>query len=745
MTSRTRTAVFSFLAVTLAIIVVPAFAQIPDGVSPGAADRAAKIEGRCPTFIWSPVPGAAFHELVGYRLSKDSESADLSAIDLSDAEQVLYAKVPGIASAWEPELAECLTPGGKYVWFVRAVYREEESEVVEASEWSYGRYFSISSMPSAQEVEEALTVLRRYTGHQVGPEGLKTERADTTRAAPSRRVEVPQQVQKSVTSAKAAIKGIVPDTTGETYGVVGTSNSPNGAGVAAANTNGGADLVIDGSEDGQPDAVITQAGIDRASPSEQWFSLINSDTGVLSLNVEGTIVGDGSGLTAVDADTLDGTEGSDFATEVEAAAIVTAHAASNEHNWLYFTQKELGTSGGSTVHWGNLTAVPSGLDDGDDNTTYSAGVGLELAGTQFSAIGYSFAPFDNTITTIDDGGSVDAWSSITIGVDGLPIVSYYEGTARSINVAHCSNLECTSADIAVVDGSGFSASDTSITIGADRLPLVAYYDQANRYLMVAHCSDLACTSATLTTVDTVLAPGSGISITIGADGLPIISYLANGSLKVAHCSDSGCTSAALTTIDSTGMAGINSSIMVGADALPLISYYDLDNNGLKVAHCLVQTCTSATIATIDSVGDVGYDSSITLGTDGLAVISYYDYPNGLKVAHCSDLACTSATTTTVDNAGDIRFNSITIGADGLPVISYHDLVKGALKVAHCSDVACTSVTFTAVDGVGAGWISTSITIGADGLPVISYYDKTAEKLKVAHCANEFCIPYARRR
>jgi len=730
----------------LAIIVVPAFAQIPDGVSPGAADRAAEIEGRCPTFIWSPVPGAAFHEVVGYRLPEDSELADPSAIDLADADQVLYAKVSGSAPAWEPELAECLTPGGDYVWFVRAVYREEDGEVVEASEWSYGRYFSISSMPSAGEVEGALRVLRRYAGTPVDQEGLETEQADTKRPTPSRRVAVPQQVPKSVTSAKTAIKGTVPDATGETYGVVGTSNSPNGAGVAAANTNGGADLVIDGSEDGQPDAVFTQAGIDRASPAEQWFSLINSDTGVLSLNVEGTIVGDGSGLTAVDADTLDGTEGSDFATEVEAAAIVTAHAASADHDGRYYTEGELNTSGGGgAVHWNNLTTVPSGLDDGDDDTTYTAGVGLQLAGTQFSAIGYSFAPLDNTITTIDDGGPVDAGTSVTIGVDGLPVVSYYEGTTRSVNVAHCSNLECTSADISEVDASGFAASDTSITIGADRLPLVSYYDQANRYLMVAHCSDLECTSATLTTVDTVVAPGTGTSITIGADGLPIISYLANSDLKVAHCSDSGCTSAALTTIDSTGVAGYNSSIVVGADGLPLISYYDLATNDLKVAHCSVQTCTSATLATIDSAGDVGFDSSITLGTDGLALISYYDYPNGLKVAHCSDLACTSATTTMVDNAGDIRFNSITIGADGLPVISYHDLVKGALKVAHCSDLACTSVTFTAVDGVGAGWISTSITIGADGLPVISYYDKTAEKLKVAHCANEFCIPYARRR
>jgi len=35
--------------------------------------------------------------------------------------------------------------------------------------------------------------------------------------------------------------------------------------------------------------------------------------------------------------------------------------------------------------WGNLTGVPAGLDDGDDDTTYSAGTGLDLVGTTFNA------------------------------------------------------------------------------------------------------------------------------------------------------------------------------------------------------------------------------------------------------------------------------------------------------------------------------------------------------------------------
>lgn len=269
-----------------------AFAQIPDGVSPGAINRTAEIEGRCPTFIWDSVPGAAFHELVGYRLPEKSELGDPSEVGLTNADRVLYAKVAGSAPAWEPELAECLTPGSSYVWFVRAVYREEDGEVAEASEWSYGRYFSISSMPSAGEVEEALRVLRRFGGYPVDPRGLESEAVDTKRPEPTGIVAARQQQQipKSVTSAKTAIKGTVSDATGETYGVVGTSNSPDGAGVAAANTNGGPDLVLDGSEDYLPDAEFSQSGINRPWGTPQTFNIHNSTGLGMTLQVDGVDV-----------------------------------------------------------------------------------------------------------------------------------------------------------------------------------------------------------------------------------------------------------------------------------------------------------------------------------------------------------------------------------------------------------------------------------------------------------------------
>ena len=84
---------------------------------------------------------------------------------------------------------------------------------------------------------------------------------------------------------------------------------------------------------------------------------------------------------------------------------------------------------------------------------------------------------------------------------------------------------------------------TSITIGTDGLPVISYYDDTNGDLKVAKCGNAACSSGnTLTTVDSGGDVGSYTSITIGTDGLPVISYCdrTNCDLKVAKCANPFC-------------------------------------------------------------------------------------------------------------------------------------------------------------------------------------------------------------
>jgi len=155
-----------------------------------------------------------------------------------------------------------------------------------------------------------------------------------------------------------------------------------------------------------------------------------------------------------------------------------------------------------------------------------------------------------TTATLDSLGNVNlanCAASIAIGTDGLAVISYYDATNQDLKVAHCDNAACSSAALATVDDSaGDMGRYNAITIGADGLPVVSYYDATNQDLKVAHCGDRACQSAVLTTVDSEGATGSSTSITIGTDGLPVISYVLNDSydgdrLKVAHCSNAFCT------------------------------------------------------------------------------------------------------------------------------------------------------------------------------------------------------------
>ena len=62
--------------------------------------------------------------------------------------------------------------------------------------------------------------------------------------------------------------------------------------------------------------------------------------------------------------------------------------------------------------------------------------------------------FKEILTTVDSGGLLGAFTSITIGTDGLPVISYIDFTNTNLKVAHCNDTACTSAGTTTVDSVG---------------------------------------------------------------------------------------------------------------------------------------------------------------------------------------------------------------------------------------------------------------------------------------------------
>jgi len=347
---------------------------------------------------------------------------------------------------------------------------------------------------------------------------------------------------------------------------------------------------------------------------------------------------------------------------------------------------------------------------------------------------------NDSIITVDSAVNVGQYTSIVIGSDNLPVISYYDVVSTRLKVAHCGNAMCSSGNTITTVAPTATGEYSSIAIGADNLPVISYRSGTGD-LKVLRCINLLCnTSYNVSLVDSIDNVGAYTSIAIGTDNNPVISYYdeTNGSLKVAHCGNATCSSGNILNIaDNTAdVVGKYTSIAIGSDDMPVISYYDETNGNLKLLHCGTTACNGLnTITTLQSAGDIGTYSSIAIGSDGNPVISYI-HDGSLRIIHCGNQLCDSGNSVifgdTVIFGDSILYTSIATGSNNNPMISYFANNAADLKVLRCGNVTCSSGNIiTTVDFQGVVGQHSSIVIGSDGNPVISYYHFNRGDLKVA--------------
>ena len=100
--------------------------------------------------------------------------------------------------------------------------------------------------------------------------------------------------------------------------------------------------------------------------------------------------------------------------------------------------------------------------------------------------------------TIATGG-VGTYSAISIGSDALPVISSRNTATGALTVVHCDDVACAGGGesrVDVDDPANLVGRDTSVSVGVDGFPVVSYVDETTQRLKVAHCANVFCTPYT---------------------------------------------------------------------------------------------------------------------------------------------------------------------------------------------------------------------------------------------------------
>jgi hypothetical protein len=365
-------------------------------------------------------------------------------------------------------------------------------------------------------------------------------------------------------------------------------------------------------------------------------------------------------------------------------------------------------------------------------------------------------PVHNRTVLDNTSADVGEYPSIAIGVDGLPLISYWDKASGDLKVIHCETLNCSQDSTFVVDSLGNVGKYSSLAIGSDGLGLIAYLNLDNATIRVAHCTNIECSTST-TSIATLVSTADWLSLNIGPNGLGYISYYdpATQDLMLAICNNVPCSSAATQTVMAGGqgvMYGkVNALTFLGDGHAFIAQRGEISGVGgeFYMNECTNAQCSAQTTWIIDS--DPPTDISLAVGPDGV-LWSAYVKNNGLYLRRFIEDGTGNNLDTPI--ATNVKYPSIAVLPSGLPIISFYDATSGDLKVVTFHritvptaapwtlDIEYVAISLDTLNNTG---LYSSMTIGADGNPIIAYHEESGGDLKVIHCSHPSCIQYSRGR
>ena len=316
---------------------------------------------------------------------------------------------------------------------------------------------------------------------------------------------------------------------------------------------------------------------------------------------------------------------------------------------------------------------------------------------------------------VDSGGVaadiVGLYTSLALDSNEFPVISYYDFTSGDLKLAHCNDADCAGADDPsnVVDSTDDRGQYSSLALGQNGLPSISYYDATTHKLLLAHCNDADCAGGDDAPLGVVftgegaddVGQFSSMSLDLFGVGFPTIAYYnaSAGDLKLVHCTNGDCTGPQTSVLvdGAGGNVGANLSMTLDLASAPVISYFDADNLALAIARCNDVTCAAPTISEplVSITGPL--DTSIAMdNVADVAVVSYIDFSNppavSMRVVRCDDAACNTASSTTPETpvAGELPANTaLVLDFNGNPTIARFDSAISKLTVVHCTDPLCT--------------------------------------------------------